>query len=97
MAVTVACRTVTSILPWLVVASASTRGSSPRSRMSRPALGPRMLDRDSHERLDQPGENDLARERLRGLDDGLDVQLFDRRADRGASDEAAPVPRCRCG
>jgi hypothetical protein len=34
------CRTVTSTLPWPVVASASIRGSSPRRRMSRPRSAP---------------------------------------------------------
>src|SRR5260221_7557716 len=45
-------------------------------------LGPRMLDRDPHERLDELAEFDLARNHLRGLDYRPDVQLPDGRADR---------------
>ena len=47
-------------------------------------LGPGMLHRDSHELLDQPGQDDLTRKRLRSFNDGLDIQLSDRRADRGS-------------
>ncbi len=40
-----------------------------------------MLDRDSHEGLDQLAELDLARHRLRGLDHGVEVQVLDGRTD----------------
>ena len=48
-------------------------------------LGPGMLHRDAHELLDELMENHLAREGLRGLDHGLNVQLPDRGADCGGS------------
>src|SRR6185312_10528226 len=38
-------------------------------------LAPRMLHCDSHELLNQPGQDHLARKCLRGFDYGLDVQL----------------------
>ena len=45
-------------------------------------LCPGMLYRDSHELLDQPGKEHLARKRLRSLHYSLDVQLSDWRANR---------------
>src|SRR4051794_10717257 len=49
-------------------------------------LGARMFHRYSHQRLDQGGEDNLARECLRGFDYRLDVQLPDRRADCGGQE-----------
>ena len=46
-------------------------------------LGPCVLHRDSHERLDQLGKDHLRRKCLRRLHYGLDVQLPDWRANRG--------------
>src|ERR1700733_11958825 len=43
-------------------------------------FGPGMLHRDLHELLDQLGEDNLARDCVWGIDDGLDIQLRDRRA-----------------
>ena len=45
-------------------------------------LGPGMLHRDSHEFLDQPGKEHLARKRLRSFHYGLDIKLSDWRANR---------------
>ena len=44
---------------------------------------PGIFHRDSHELLDQLGKNHLTRNRLRRFHDSLDVQLPDRRANRG--------------
>ena len=45
-------------------------------------LGAGVLDHDSHERLDELAEFDLARQCLRSLDYRPDIQLIDGRADR---------------
>ena len=45
-------------------------------------LGSGMFHRDAHELLDQSREHDLTRNGLRSSNDRLDVQLFNRRADR---------------
>jgi hypothetical protein len=74
--VTAEFRSVTSMLPPPVVASAAIRGSSSREKNEQAPLGPRMLERDSHERFDELAELDLARHRLRSLDHCPDVQLL---------------------
>src|SRR6202789_742532 len=48
-----------------------------------PALRARMLERSSHEPVDQLFQDDLAGNRLRDLDDGAKVEVFDGRTDRG--------------
>ena len=55
--------------PWLVA----------RKQNEHATLGTGMLDRDPHEPLDELVEDDLARHRLRGLEHGPDIQLFDGR------------------
>ena len=45
------------------------------------SLGARLLDRDAHERVDQFFGDDFARDGLRHLDHGREVELFDRRPD----------------
>ena len=47
-----------------------------------PALRSRVLERGSHERVDQVFQNDLARDRLRDLDDGREIQVLDLGRDR---------------
>ena len=47
------------------------------------SLCARLLDRGAHERVDQSFEYDLARGRLRHLDDRCEVELFDSRANSG--------------
>src|SRR5260370_25245312 len=46
-------------------------------------LRPGMFDRNPHQGLDELGEDDLAKHGLRRLDYRPDIQLHDRRADRG--------------
>src|SRR3984893_9522398 len=57
-------------------------------------LGSRMLDRDSHQRLDELGEIDLARHSLRALDHRFEVQLLDGRLffNDTATSEIFPLP-----
>ena len=43
------------------------------------SLGARLLDRGAHERLDQLFKDDLARDGLRHLDYGREIQMLDRR------------------
>ena len=42
------------------------------------SLGTGVLDRGAHERVDQPFEDDLARDRLRHLDRRREIEVFDR-------------------
>ncbi len=65
-----------------VVASAAIRGSGRLRQDQQAALGAGLLDRGAHERVDQLFQDDLARDRLRHLDHGREVEMFDRRADR---------------
>ena len=46
------------------------------------ALGPRLLEGDSQHCVDQLLEDDFAGDRLRHLDDGGEVEMFDGRLDR---------------
>ena len=46
------------------------------------SLGARLLDRSAHERVDQFFKNDLARDGLRHLDHGREIEVFDGRRDR---------------
>ena len=54
----------------------------PSRKNQQTSLGARLLDRGAHERVDQFFEDDLARDGLRHLDHGREVELFDRRPDR---------------
>ena len=89
--VTAEFRSVTSMLPAPVLASAAIRGSFPVKSMSRPRSAPACSSEISHERLDELSELDLARYRLRSLDHRPDVQLFDRRARPSHSAQTAPT------
>ena len=52
----------------------------------------RVLDGDHHQALDQPVGHDLARQRLRYLDDGREVELLDRGFDgRGPGMDHGPI------
>jgi len=51
--------------------------------MSRPALGAGLFERERHQGLDEPVEDDLPGDGLRGLDHGADVQVFDGGAEQG--------------
>ena len=55
----------------------------PAQKDEQTPFGACILQRDSHELLDQLAKNNLARERLGSLDHSLQVQLPDRRADCG--------------
>ena len=66
----------------LVVASAVDPQLIPRGQNQQTSLGAGLLDRGAHERVDQLFQNDLARDGLRHLDHGREVEVFDRRSDR---------------
>ena len=55
---------------------------SPVRQDQQAALGARMLDRGAHDRDEQLLLHDCAGDRLRQLDDGREVELFDGRPDR---------------
>ena len=65
-----------------VVASAAMRCSPPSRQDQQTALGARLLNRRAHERVDQFFQDNLARDGLRHLDHGREVEVFDRRRDR---------------
>ena len=56
------------------------------------SLGARLLDRGAHERVDQLFQHDFARDGLRHLDHGREVEVFDRRPDRARSERAQAPP-----
>ena len=55
---------------------------SPSRKNQQASLGTRVLDRCAHERVEQLLQHDLARDCLRDLDHGREVEMFDRRRDR---------------
>ena len=62
-----------------MLASASIQSSSPPEGSAGP-VGAGVLDGDAHQRVDQFLEHDLAGDRLRNLDHGRQIEVFDRRA-----------------
>ena len=72
----------------------------PRLRAARKnqqaALGACLLDRGAHERVEQLLQDDLARDGLRHLDHGREVEVFDRRPDR-ARRSGRRSSSLRCG
>ena len=85
-------RSCTMTVSPLVVASASIRCSSPRGKNQQPALGACVLDRRAHQRVDQLLQHDLARDSLRDLDHGREIEVFDRRPDRARRSRAPALP-----
>src|SRR5258708_20932117 len=59
------------------------------------SLGPCILHRDSYQLLDQPGKDHLARNRLRGFDYSLDIQLRDRPPSRGRRGKSSFLAQAR--
>ena len=55
----------------------------PLQKKQQTSLGSGLLDRGAHQRLDQLFQNDFARHGLRHLDDRREVQMLNRRPDRG--------------